>query len=64
MWEKPDIPFCVTAKIRQARIKICETCEYKKNFSEIELCTMCNCVISWKTWFKTAECPAKKWGAE
>lgn len=63
MWQKPDLSLCVSKETRSQRIEICQSCENKKDFSGIELCVLCNCIIPWKTWLKKAECPIQKWGA-
>jgi recombinational DNA repair protein RecR len=52
--------FVVDKEIRQKRIDICKSCE---NLTDINVCTICNCVMPLKTWIIGSSCPINKWGS-
>lgn len=58
----------VNTEISNARIQICESCEFygagqvKGNFIKDQLCQKCNCFMPVKTTLVNAKCPIGKWG--
>lgn len=57
----PSVPRADKAT-RDARMAICRGCEY---FQAGTLCSVCHCVMKFKTWLGPAECPLHepKWVA-
>jgi hypothetical protein len=48
----------VSADQREERVNICKGCE---KLSSLYLCDICHCFMPLKTYFKTQQCPLKKW---
>lgn len=47
----------VTKDEMESRRKVCASCPN----NQTGICTICNCVILWKTTLKGHECPEKHW---
>lgn len=45
------------SKVVEERVSICKTCTNNK----VGICTLCGCVIAFKTRLTLADCPDKKW---
>lgn len=46
---------------KQQRHAICMSCEHKTTKLGFDACGRCGCFIAFKTAFKRADCPEKKW---
>jgi hypothetical protein len=55
------ISVVTTPAQRKERLDICEKCEHKIVFMNIEACGLCKCPLGGKTTLKGAKCPADKW---
>jgi len=58
-------PAFVSKEVKEARLEICKTCEYRVAASnpERDMCNGCGCFILTKASFAPMKCPKEKWGA-
>jgi len=47
---------------QQARLEICDSCEYK--IQATNMCGKCGCYLPWKTHMAASACPVLKWTHE
>jgi hypothetical protein len=50
-----------TQEVRQQRADICATCEFKTTMFTLDACSECNCLLGFKIFLTTADCPKGKW---
>jgi len=43
------------------RLNICDACDNKKQYFELDMCKSCHCFVKLKTALKGATCPIGKW---
>jgi len=48
-------------EVRQSRASICSTCEFKTKLFTLDACGECNCLLGFKLFIITSECPKGKW---
>jgi hypothetical protein len=54
--------FNLNTTISNPRLKICNSCEYKKNIKGIgNICTQCGCILKSKTSVESEHCVLNKW---
>jgi hypothetical protein len=61
MTEEDQKPLLAEPKVRAARRKVCDACEFKNK--TVPVCNECKCIIVAKTMLAGAECPKGKWPA-
>lgn len=50
-----------TQEVRQQRADICATCEFKTTMFTLDACGECNCLLGFKLFLATTDCPKGKW---
>lgn len=53
--------FRVILDIREKRLAVCATCEFKTIQFGMAVCGKCNCPLSGKATLPLSKCPANKW---
>lgn len=61
MTEEVEKPLLADPKVRTARRKVCDACEFKNTV--VPVCNECKCIIPAKVMLANAECPHNKWAA-
>lgn len=56
-----DPAVLTTVTDRQTRVSLCNSCPERSESAGFGICNQCNCIISFKTFFKLASCPLNKW---
>jgi len=49
----------VSVEIRTERLRLCQSCEH--HYEKINICAMCGCLTTIKTWIPISSCPVNKW---
>jgi hypothetical protein len=50
-----------TQEVRQQRADICANCEFKTTMFTLDACSECNCLLGFKLFLSTTDCPKGKW---
>lgn len=50
-----------TQEVRQQRAEICATCDAKTTMFTLDACGECNCLLGFKLFLATTDCPKGKW---